>query len=137
MPKDLYDDADLGGGYAADDHRGGFGGDYARESRWGGGTGARDYASYRGRGPKNDRRSDVTIAEEVNERLTDDPYVDASHIEVRVEDGVVHLSGRVRTRGEKRRADHVAGNCGGVHDVMNALRIARTDDEVEIGKATE
>ena len=128
MPNDPYDDANLGGDYARDAHRGGYGDDYAREPRW---------PSYRGRGPKNYRRSDARIAEEVNERLTDDPYVDASHIDVRVEDGVVHLSGRVRTRSEKRRADDIANDCGGVYDVMNALRVASSDEEVEIGKASE
>lgn len=128
MPNDPYDDADLGGYYARDEHRGGYGDDYAREPR---------RPSYRGRGPKNYRRSDARITEEVNERLTDDPYVDASHIDVRVENGIVHLSGRVRTRAEKRRADDIANDSGGVVDVMNALRVASSDEEVEIGKASE
>ena len=126
MAKDIYDDADLSGYWARDRHRGGYGDDYARE-----------YGGYRGRGPKNYRRSDARIEEEVNEHLTDDPFVDASHIDVRVEDGVVHLSGRVRTRGEKRRADDIANECIGVHDVMNAIRVTPDDREVEIGKASE
>ena len=136
MAHDPYDDADLSGEYARDPHRGGYGDDYARESRWGG-MGAATYGGYRGRGPKNYRRSDERIAEEVNERLTDDPYVDASHIEVKVEEGVVHLSGRVATRAQKRRAEDVAERSRGVQDVMNALRVTPDDREIALGKASE
>jgi len=101
------------------------------------GGSASTYANYRGRGPRNYRRSNERIAEEVNERLSDDPYVDASDIEVRADDGVVHLSGRVRSRAEKRRAEDVAAEASGVYDVMNALRVSGNDREVEIGKASE
>ena len=121
------DDANLSGYYARDDHRGGYGDDYARERPVG----------YRGRGPKNYRRSDERIAEEVCERLTDDHYVDATDIELHVENGIVTLTGRVRSRADKRRAEDVAASCAGVHDVMNALRVSASDVEVEIGKASE
>jgi len=59
MPKkrddDLRRDADLGGDYARDTHRGGFGDDYAREGATGAGTAARADAygtSRRKRPPK-------------------------------------------------------------------------------------
>ena len=124
---DRYDDADFSGDYARDPHRGGYGDEYARERPW----------SYRGRGPKNYRPSDERIWEEVNERLTEDDDVDATEIDVKVENGVVTLTGRVRTRYEKRRAEDVAASCRGVHDVMNALRVSPADEEVKIGKASE
>lgn len=97
---------------------------------------ARAYApSYRGRGPKNWRRSDEAIRELVNERLTDHDEVDATDIEVSVENAEVTLTGIVASRREKRVAEDVAWSCGGVHDVHNRLTIG--DREQHIGKASE
>ena len=81
--------------------------------------------SYRGRGPKNYRRSDERIREDVCERLTDDHYVDATDIEVNVQNGIVTLSGSVDDRGAKRRAEDVAESVSGVSDVQNQIRVAR------------
>lgn len=79
--------------------------------------------TYAGRGPRNYRRSDERIAEEVNERLGEHGYVDASDVEVRVEEGEVTLSGAVATRQEKRLAEEVAATVRGVSDVRNSLRV--------------
>jgi osmotically-inducible protein OsmY len=128
------------GPYARDTHREGLGDDYARDGGWSGGGRHDDYVrdeSRRGLGPRSYRRSDERIREEVCEALTDDPRVDAREVEVKVEDEVVTLRGCVPTRAEKRRAEDVALRCRGVHDVLNALRVAACDDEVEIGKASE
>ena len=81
--------------------------------------------SYRGLGPKNYRRSDERIREDVCERLTLDHYVDASDIEVEVREGVVMLSGSVEDRRTKRRAEDVAESVNGVRDVQNQIRVAR------------
>jgi osmotically-inducible protein OsmY len=124
MRDDIWDNERFEGPYARDRHRGGYGGDYARDS-------------FRGRGPKNYRRGDDRIWEEVNERLTEDEDVNATDIEVKVESGIVTLTGRVGSRREKRRAEDVAGSVRGVIDVMNALRISPMDREVAIGKASE
>ncbi|HEY1342642.1 MAG TPA: BON domain-containing protein, partial [Bryobacteraceae bacterium] len=51
-----------------------------------------------GRGPKNYRRNDERIREDVCVRLTDHPEIDASEIEVRVDDGEVTLSETVDSR---------------------------------------
>jgi osmotically-inducible protein OsmY len=136
----MANDADLSGPYARDTHRGGFGDDYARDTGWSGGARHDDYVrdgDYRGRGPRNYVRSDERIREDVCEALTEDRQVDARDVEVKVEQQVVTLTGRVRTRAQKRRAEDVALACNGVHDVMNALRVSAADDEVEIGKASE
>jgi osmotically-inducible protein OsmY len=77
---------------------------------------------YAGCGPRGYRRSDERIREDVNERLTDDGYVDASDIEVGVDNGVVTLTGFVASRAEKRRAEDVAESVSGVTDVSNQLR---------------
>jgi hypothetical protein len=78
---------------------------------------------HRGRGPKGYRRSDERIREEVGERLTEDPHVDASEIEVAVGDGEVTLSGTVNTRFEKRHAEDLSEAVSGVSHVQNNLRV--------------
>jgi hypothetical protein len=97
----------------------------------------REGGRHRGRGPKNLARSNERIREDVCERLLADPEVDASDIEVRVENGEVTLEGAVRNRREKRLAEDIAYECRGVHDVHNRLLVAPDDVEVHIGKASE
>jgi hypothetical protein len=81
-------------------------------------------ADQRGRGPKGYRRSDERIREDVCEALTEDELIDASNIEVAVQDCEVTLSGTVNSREQKRRAEDVIDEISGVRDVNNALRIA-------------
>ena len=78
---------------------------------------------HRGRGPKGYTRSDERIREDVNDRLTDDPYVDASEIEVSVSSCEVTLSGTVDSREAKRRAEDCAESVSGVKHVQNNLRV--------------
>lgn len=84
---------------------------------------------HRGRGPKNYTRSDDRIREDVNDRLSDDSWLDASQIEVQVKDGEVTLSGTVEGRQDKRRAEDVADRVSGVKHVQNNLRVQPSDDE--------
>lgn len=77
---------------------------------------------HRGRGPRNYRRADARISDDVHDRLTDDGWLDASDIEVQVENGEVTLNGRVRTRDDKRRAEDLADGVSGVTHVQNNLR---------------
>lgn len=79
--------------------------------------------NYTGRGPKGYRRSDERITEELFEALTWDPYLDATDIDVRVENGEVTLSGRVDDRASRRRAADIAEEVPGVLDVFNDLRV--------------
>ena len=79
---------------------------------------------YRGVGPRNYRRSDQRILEDINERLTDDDRIDASDIGVKVEGGEVTLSGTVSDRAARRRAEDIAENVSGVGHVQNDLRVA-------------
>jgi hypothetical protein len=78
-----------------------------------------------GRGPKGYKRSDERIREDVNERLTDHPELDASEIEVSVEDGIVTLSGTVDDRRDKRLAEDIAESVSGVQDVTNNIRVSQ------------
>jgi osmotically-inducible protein OsmY len=77
---------------------------------------------HRGKGPKNYHRSDGRIREDVSDRLSDDPYVDASDINIVVTEGNVILSGRVQSRQAKRRAADLAELVRGVTNVENRLR---------------
>jgi hypothetical protein len=77
---------------------------------------------HRGRGPKGYRRSDQRVHDDVNDRLMDDPHLDASEIEVSVKDGEVTLSGAVFRREDKRRAEDLAERVSGVTHVQNNLR---------------
>ena len=78
---------------------------------------------HRGRGPKNYTRSDERIREDVNDRLSDDPWLDASEIEVQVSKCEVTLTGSVDTRDDKRRAEDIAEQVSGVKNVQNNLRV--------------
>jgi len=79
---------------------------------------------FRGRGPRGYRRSDERIRDDVCQRLTDDPHVDATDVDVTVKDREVQLSGTVQTRSEKRRAEDIIEHVAGVRDVINGLRVS-------------
>jgi osmotically-inducible protein OsmY len=81
-------------------------------------------ARHRGRGPKNYTRSDDRIREDVSDRLSDDPHIDASEIEVSVDNGEVTLSGTVNERFAKRHAEDLAERVSGVKHVQNNLRVS-------------
>jgi osmotically-inducible protein OsmY len=80
---------------------------------------------HRGKGPKGYQRSDERIKEDINDRLSDDAFVDASSIEVMVESGEVTLTGTVGDRSEKRRAEDLAEAVSGVRNVENRLRVGQ------------
>jgi hypothetical protein len=82
----------------------------------------RSSGGHRGRGPKGYKRSDERIHEDVCERLMEDPFIDASNIEVVVKDGEVTLNGTVSSRGLKRRAEDLAELSSGIAHVQNNLR---------------
>jgi osmotically-inducible protein OsmY len=81
---------------------------------------------HRGRGPKGYQRSDERIRDDVSDRLTDDPHIDASDIEVTVSSREVILSGTVARRFEKRHAEDIAESVSGVEHVQNNLRIRQS-----------
>jgi osmotically-inducible protein OsmY len=83
---------------------------------------------HRGKGPKDYQRSTDRIREDVCERLTDDDYVDASNIEVKVEGSEVILAGTVRSKDEKRRAEDVVEAISGVRNVENRIRVEQDND---------
>jgi len=88
-----------------------------------GGTGQYgDQGRYAGRGPKGYQRSDDRIKEDICERLTHHPEIDASEIEIQVKEGQVTLTGSVDRREDKRLAEDISESVSGVKDVHNQLR---------------
>jgi osmotically-inducible protein OsmY len=81
-------------------------------------------AQHRGRGPRGYRRSDDRVKEDINDRLSDDWYLDATEIEVAVINGEVTLTGSVMNRTDKRRAEDIADAVSGVTNVENRLRVS-------------
>jgi len=84
--------------------------------------------SHRGRGPEGYSRSDDRIREDINDKLTDDWFLDASRITCTVENGEVTLSGYVEHRRDKRRAEDLAEDVSGVRHVQNNIRVEKRDE---------
>src|SRR5215207_7748252 len=112
---------------AADQVRSWFGGDDddrargdERHTAYGRGRGE---GKFRGRGPKNYRRTDDRLREEVCDRLTDNEWLDASDVEVNVVAAEVILTGMVDSRYAKRLAENIAESVSGVSNVQNNLRV--------------
>ena len=82
---------------------------------------------HRGHGPKNYRRSDARLLEDVSDRLSDDSWLDARAIEVAVGHGEVTLNGLVVSRDDKRRAEMLIESVSGVGHVQNNLRVAQPE----------
>ncbi len=91
------------------------------------GTGPRagQRGPYAGYGPRGYLRSDARIQEEVCDLLTAHGGIDATDIEVSVQDGEVTLQGTVDSRETKRMAGQAVDSIYGVRDVHNELRIRR------------
>ncbi|HZD52267.1 MAG TPA: BON domain-containing protein [Woeseiaceae bacterium] len=84
---------------------------------------------FRGVGPRNYARSDERIQEDICDELSDNPETDARNIDIDVKDGIVTLSGTVPERYMKHRAEDIADDCRGVHDVDNRIRVQRPEGE--------
>jgi osmotically-inducible protein OsmY len=79
--------------------------------------------SHRGKGPQGYTRSDQRLEEDVNDRLCDDPRVDASNVRVKVQDGEVTLEGEIESKMAKRAAEDCVDSVSGVKHVQNNLRV--------------
>lgn len=79
----------------------------------------------RGKGPRDYTRADHRIFDDVCEILTKSREVDASSVEVAVENGIVTLTGKVEDRNMKRIAGHIIDYVPGVRDVQNLLEFDR------------
>jgi hypothetical protein len=96
------------------------------------GTGTHDRqadALHRGRGPKGYTRSDERLREDICEHLTEDPHIDASDIEISVDQGVVTLTGSIENRWMKYHAEEVVDRCRGVKEINNRLSTPPRDGD--------
>lgn len=81
--------------------------------------------SHYGKGPKGYRRRDESIRDDICDLMAHNDELDASDLEVEVTEGIVTLSGTVKSRREKRLAEDLSDDIRGVKDVMNSLSISR------------
>jgi osmotically-inducible protein OsmY len=79
---------------------------------------------HRGEGPATYVASDASMVDDVSRRLTQDPLLNASKVEVAVLAGAVTLSGSVSTSADKRRAEELAVGAPGVSMVHNKLAVS-------------
>jgi osmotically-inducible protein OsmY len=75
--------------------------------------------------PKDYRRSDERIREDICEALIREPHIDVSEVTVEVSNGNVTLDGTVPVRRMRYVIEDVAAACGGVKDVENRVRVER------------
>ena len=75
---------------------------------------------------------DERIRKNVTDRMVDDTDLDASDIEVGVDDGAVTLSGSVDSLWDKRRAEDIAKSVFGVRVVNNKLRASMASQTTPI-----
>lgn len=110
----------------------GFWGEYP-ERRW-------DMLSQRAQGripsrafqrpPRNYKRSDELIRDEICKRLALTPEIDATDVEVIVRDGEVTLRGNVDDRFEKRLVEDIIECTFGVRDLLNEIRVGIHEQEL-------
>ena len=71
----------------------------------------------------SERPTDETIKFWVRDALAEDPYLNASHIDTRVADGLVTLSGTVRSIAAQKYADTETKKVAGVLGVINEITV--------------
>jgi hypothetical protein len=99
----------------------------------GGGQGMQGWGGQmrQGRGPKGYKRSDERIREDICDRLTDHHDIDASEVEVKVQNGEVTLTGTVTDRRHKHMIEHIVESMSGVQDVHNQIRLKREESSTQ------
>jgi osmotically-inducible protein OsmY len=83
---------------------------------------------HKGKGPKDYKRSEERIKEDAYDHLSDDDMVDATNVQVQVQDNEVILSGTVNDREQKRRAEDIVESISGVTNVQNNIRVSRSGE---------
>ena len=79
--------------------------------------------SLRGKGPKGYTRSDERLKEDICERLTHHPAIDASDVEIEAKQGVVTLTGSVTQRQAKHQIEDLVEDVSGVKDIENRISV--------------
>jgi hypothetical protein len=82
---------------------------------------------FSGLGPQNNRRTDESILDQINERLTQHGQIDAREVSVGVSNGEVVLNGSVATSHQKRLVEETAYSVSGVVEVQNNLHVTHQE----------
>ena len=73
--------------------------------------------------------TDEQVTREVQQTLTDDPWIYSEHVVITTENGVVRLEGFVGDTGERFRMLRLARKIAGVRRVVDALEIVSNDPD--------
>lgn len=84
--------------------------------------------SYYGKGPKGWKLGDEKLREKVCECLLQSHEVDASEMDVKVEESCVYLTGFISSKGMQRVAEDLIYSIPGVEDVFTQLKIKNTSN---------
>ena len=90
---------------------------------------------FTGVGPRDYQRPDERIFEDVCERLTQHGQIDASDMEVAIENGEVTLQGQVDNRRTKRLVEDIIDDIPGVVDIHNQLRVRQDNRMASRGQS--
>jgi hypothetical protein len=88
------------------------------------------HGRHRGKGPRTYHRSDTRIQEDINDRLCEDSFIDATDIEVHVNHGEIVLTGLVEDMTSKWRAEHIVTGVAGVKALENHLRTKVSEEQI-------
>ena len=88
-------------------------------------------------GPRDFKRPDARIREDVCERLAWEGGVDVSEVTVEVTEGTVILAGTVPQRPMKHRIEDLSAACSGVKDVDNRIRVAPMEARLRAPESSE
>ena len=78
--------------------------------------------------PASEQMSDAGITSKIKSKFVADPDVKALDVSVETEEGVVYLTGRVKTQANKDKAEQLARDTSGVRQVVNNIQVGdRTD----------
>ena len=87
--------------------------------------------------PSDTKRADDEIAARAIDILKWQVGVPADRIKVKVEKGVVTLTGEVDWQFQRTEADHVVHKLSGVFDVLNQIRVASPIHAIEVKEKIE
>jgi osmotically-inducible protein OsmY len=113
-----------------------FGSSQQRSQSGFGREGYGESGTHRGKGPKGYTRSDERLKEVICEKLTDDPMIDASEINIEVTGQTVKLTGTVDDRSTKYEVEELVERCGGVKDIDNQLRVRSQGGSMQTSQTT-
>jgi len=89
-------------------------------------TAPRPPGNFRGIGPRGYLRSPARIYEDICDRLTENPFIDASDIEVAITGAEVTLRGTVDSAVALRQAETIAHETAGVAQIRNEMTVRGT-----------